>query len=263
MIPIVSLFIIIVLSALIMRVATIALAHTGLSNEVARFQTRSAFTGAGFTTTESEKVVNHPVRRKIVMLLILLGNLGFVSAISTFILTFVDTDSPQRILQRFSVLAAALLILWLIIGTKWVDQRLSVLITWMLDRYTDLDIRDYTSLMQLAGDYRIVEMEIEDDDWIAGLTLGEAKLRAEGVIVLGVNQLDADYLGVPTGNTCIEPGDVLIAYGRLSTLEALDRRRKSILSQLEHAEAVVKQREVIREAEQRQQQEAAKLTSKS
>jgi len=34
-------------------------------------------------------VVNHPVRRKIVMLLILLGNAGLVTAVSSLILTFV------------------------------------------------------------------------------------------------------------------------------------------------------------------------------
>jgi len=33
---------------------------TGLSRESARFQARSALTGGGFTTTESEAVVRHP-----------------------------------------------------------------------------------------------------------------------------------------------------------------------------------------------------------
>jgi hypothetical protein len=68
---------------------TIALTHTGLTKASAKFQARSAFSGAGFTTSESEMVVNHPVRRKIVMLLILLGNAGLVTAVSSLILTFV------------------------------------------------------------------------------------------------------------------------------------------------------------------------------
>jgi Trk-type K+ transport system membrane component len=77
------------MSILITRVATIALTHTGLTKASAKFQARSAFSGAGFTTSESEMVVNHPVRRKIVMLLILLGNAGLVTAVSSLILTFV------------------------------------------------------------------------------------------------------------------------------------------------------------------------------
>ena len=35
---------------------------TGTSSELARFQARSAFTGVGFTTSEAESVVLHPVR---------------------------------------------------------------------------------------------------------------------------------------------------------------------------------------------------------
>jgi hypothetical protein len=50
------------LSLIITRIATTALSLTGLSWEAARFQARSAFTGTGFTTTEAERVVDHPVR---------------------------------------------------------------------------------------------------------------------------------------------------------------------------------------------------------
>jgi len=62
-----------VISLLITRVATVAFVLTGMSQEAARFQARSALTGTGFTTTESESVVGHPVRRRIVMALMLLG----------------------------------------------------------------------------------------------------------------------------------------------------------------------------------------------
>ena len=67
MIAIGSLLLVVAISLLVTRVATVMLTATGLSREVARFQARSAFTGAGYTTTESESVVNHPVRRRIVM----------------------------------------------------------------------------------------------------------------------------------------------------------------------------------------------------
>src|SRR5699024_9833199 len=93
MIAAISLFIVVFLSVLITRIATIALTHTGLSRESARFQARSALTGSGFTTSESEKVVSHPVRRRIILLLMLIGNAGIVTAVSSLILTFVISDS--------------------------------------------------------------------------------------------------------------------------------------------------------------------------
>ena len=60
-----TLLVVIGVSLLITRIATLALAATGLSTESAKFQARSAFSGAGFTTHEAENVVGHPVRRRI------------------------------------------------------------------------------------------------------------------------------------------------------------------------------------------------------
>ena len=64
MTAILSLLLVVTLSILVTRIAAVALRHTGLARQTARFQARSAFSGAGFTTSESEKVVNHPVRRR-------------------------------------------------------------------------------------------------------------------------------------------------------------------------------------------------------
>ena len=56
MLPIVSILVIVGLSLLVTRIASVALVHTGLGREAARFQARSAFTGVGFTTSESETI---------------------------------------------------------------------------------------------------------------------------------------------------------------------------------------------------------------
>jgi len=67
-----ALLTVLALSLLITRLATVALTHTGMSTQAARFQARSAFTGTGLTTSEAEQVVRHPVRRRIVMTLMVL-----------------------------------------------------------------------------------------------------------------------------------------------------------------------------------------------
>jgi hypothetical protein len=69
------------LSLVITRLATVSLNLTGLSWETAKFQARSAFTGTGFTTSESETIMNHPVRRKIIMGLMVARSAGLVSII--------------------------------------------------------------------------------------------------------------------------------------------------------------------------------------
>jgi hypothetical protein len=64
-----SVLLIIALPILVTRIAAVALVHTGLSRDAARFQARSALTGVGYTTTEAERVTCHPVRRRVAMTL--------------------------------------------------------------------------------------------------------------------------------------------------------------------------------------------------
>ena len=52
MTAILSLLLVVTLSILVTRIAAVALRHTGLARQTARFQARSAFSGAGFTTSE-------------------------------------------------------------------------------------------------------------------------------------------------------------------------------------------------------------------
>jgi len=82
---------VLLLSLIITRLAAIALTLTGLSEEAARFQARSAFTGTGFTTSEAEKVVNHPVRRRIIVWLMVARSAGLVTIILSSILSFAGT----------------------------------------------------------------------------------------------------------------------------------------------------------------------------
>ncbi len=60
----ITLLVIPTLSNVAVRFATVALRLTGIVVEVTRFRARSAFTDAGFTTSEAEVIVNHPVRRR-------------------------------------------------------------------------------------------------------------------------------------------------------------------------------------------------------
>jgi len=125
MIAIVSLLIVLTMSILITRVATVALIHTGISRQSAKFQARSAFTGVGFTTNESEKVVNHPLRRKILLVLMLLGNASIVTAVTSLILTFVDLKgSQQSVALKMGILIAGIIALWVTASSKWLDRHL-------------------------------------------------------------------------------------------------------------------------------------------
>lgn len=91
-----TLLLVVMISLLITRLATVILTATGMSRETARFQARSAFSGTGFTTKEAEDVLNHPVRRKVIAGLMLLGNAGIVAAASSTILGFRGGTSGRQ-----------------------------------------------------------------------------------------------------------------------------------------------------------------------
>lgn len=221
-----SLLAVIVISTLIVRVATVALTMTGISAPLARFQARSAFTGAGFTTSESEKVVSHPVRRRIIMLLMLLGNAGIVTAVSSLMLSFVGSEN-RVVLQRLVALMIGLLVIWLAVQSKWVEQGLDRLIRHLLTRYTKLQLKDYYGLLHLSGGYIIAELMVEADDWLADRRLVELRLMDEGVIVLGIEKPNGVYHGSPRGDRMLHSGDNLIIYGQADTIENLDSRDRS------------------------------------
>ncbi len=109
MIALISLLSAVTISILIGRVATQAFEMTGLSHDAARFQARSALTGTGFTTSEAESVVDHPVRRRILMVLMVLQSAGLVTLVSTFVLSFVDTGGAGGALRRAGILVSGLL----------------------------------------------------------------------------------------------------------------------------------------------------------
>ena len=107
MIAIASLLIVVLISLLVVRISAVALTFTGLSKESASFQARSAFTGVGFTTSESESLVNRPVRRRVIMMLMFLGNAGIVTAAATLLLSFAGTCESGAWAIRLAVLLRA------------------------------------------------------------------------------------------------------------------------------------------------------------
>jgi hypothetical protein len=163
MIAAITLFLVVALSALITKIATIALIHTGLSTQSARFQARSAYTGAGFTTSESEKIMSHPVRRKIVFNLMLIGNAGIVTVMSSLILTFVLPNTLTSKLYGLVIVVLGLGLIWWAIKSEWVDRVLSKIINRMLKKYTDLDILDYAAVLHLKDDFKISERKVGED----------------------------------------------------------------------------------------------------
>ncbi len=239
---IVAFLTVLVLSLLITRIATLALILTGLSHEAARFQARSAFTGTGFTTSEAESVVNHPVRRRIIMFLMILRSAGLVTIIISLILSLTGTESGIQQLQRLLWIIGGVMVLWILAWTPVVNRFLNSAVSWALRKWTNVNTCDYENLLNLAGDYGVTKINVDEGDWLVNAELRELDLQDEGVLVLGITRNDGSYVGAPRGGTKIYSGDLLVLYGRVPALQKLDQRRYGSSGEKEHADAVDEQK---------------------
>jgi hypothetical protein len=238
MIPIISLLATLVFSILTTRIATMALMLTGLSREVARFQARSAFTGVGYTSAETESVVEHPVRRQIVYWLMLTGNIGIATVVATVMLSFMDTRTNNNWAPNAGLLVVGLILIWVFASSRWMERQLNKTISWALRKFTQMEVRDYVAVLNLQDGFAVTEMRVEEHDWLANKTLQELALPREGVLVLGVNRPGRRFIGTPTAHTVVQAGDVLILYGSMDRITELDQRRAGRRGDVAHAEAI-------------------------
>ena len=115
-------FLVIIVSFLIVRAAAIALRMTGMTEQRARFQALSAFSGTGFTTREAEIVVNHPQRRKIMTWLMILGNAGIVTVIVSATSSIVVSEGFQIPITMI-VLIVGVYLVYKLVGRQGMVRR--------------------------------------------------------------------------------------------------------------------------------------------
>jgi len=239
------------ISLIITRIASTALSLTGLSLDAARFQARSAFTGTGFTTQEAEKIVSHPLRRKIIMWLMIARSAGLLSIVISLILSFGNSgDDATTQLIRLIWLIAGVAVLWILARSDYLERWMRSVVKKALRKWTDLDLHDYVQLLKLSGEYTVREITVHEGDWLAEKQLNKCHLRDEGLLVLGIYRTDGTYVGAPVGSTTLYPGDVMVLYGRGKALKSLEKRHAGTEGEQEHEKAKSEQRQAEAEAEQ-------------
>jgi hypothetical protein len=232
-VPIIAVLVTIIVGLTITRIATVMLVFTGLSRELARFQARSAYTTVGYATAESERLMDHPVRRRIIMALMLMGNAGIAATVASMAGIFLQTGQGSVAVELL-VLAGGLVAIWLFARSKWLDDKLFRYISWLLQRFTPLEIYDYQGLLHLSDGYSVVEQRVEADDWVAGKNLAAMRLSEEGIQVLGIHRANGHYVATPLGTSVIRSGDTIVLYGRNDHIAELDNRKAGAVGDRAH-----------------------------
>jgi hypothetical protein len=209
----------------ILRVATIMLIHTGLSKDLAHFQARSAFTCCGYTTRESEAIAEHPVRRRVVLALMTLGSGTVVMAISLLIPLFVGSNqSTLGLVRQVLGLGTGICVIWMISMSQWFDRLMLRIVEGALNRWSNVQVHDYHSLLQVGAGFAVGEVALAPGHWLVGRTLAAVRLGDEGIHVLGIKRANGSYIGAPTGRTYFRRDDVVLLYGLQEFIGELEIR---------------------------------------
>jgi hypothetical protein len=210
---------IILFSFLIVRAGSIALMITGLEEKRARFQALSAFSGTGFTTREAESVINHPKRRRIISILMIMGNAGIVAVIVTM------TSSIMKTKGYFLSLDIILFVVGIYLIYKFATHK-KIIRRWesfIEDKFVKSNIFEESAtedLLHLFEGYGLVRVIVDEQSPLDGSTLADNKLNIRGILVLGVER-GRSWIPVPHGDEVLHKDDRLVIYGPVDKMKSI------------------------------------------
>lgn len=234
MISLLLLILTITISAIVVRIATIALEITGMTEEQAHFQALSSFTGVGFTTREAEYVINHPQRRKIIRILIRIGSAGVITSVATLAGTLVS--SPKLVTSFFSdsklswlplngtqltflLILLPFLCFYLLLKRPAVARLLKEMISVWLLKEKIVKPAEVEELTFYSSGYGVARIDITDDNPLAGLRIKDTHLDEKEVTVLSIER-PRENVVYPSGLARIEVGDSIFCFGPLDAIRS-------------------------------------------
>lgn len=207
----ISLLLIFAISFSLVRLSSVALKLTGLPEQNARFQALSALTGTGYTTTESEMVVNYPIRRKIISWLMVFGNLGVVSILSTLMLSMLQLDANvASVLVQLAWIVSVTALFFGVMLNPYIDRIFCTAIGYFLERFTFLGGRNHHRLLQFGSALSLGEHQFFADQ---SLTYENLKTDLGKLTLLAVKRQSGITELFSSDIAEINPGDSLILFG--------------------------------------------------
>ena len=213
------LLIAILVSFIVVRIGGFALQLTGIEPDVARFQALSAFSGTGFTTREAERVVGNRTRRRIVTILIILGNAGMVTVIATLVASFTQVSGYMWFFIRLAIIVGGIFGLYQLIirsnfGQRIVDRLQRPIINRILRVTPGVE-----EVFHVEKDWAISLVMIEGSSNIIGLSVSDITAE-EDIEVLAIDRAGT-YLTKPNWDEKIVEGDRLLVYANKKSVKRI------------------------------------------
>ena len=209
----------ILVSFIIVRIGGFALQLTGIEPDVARFQALSAFSGTGFTTREAERVVGHRTRRRIVTILIVLGNAGTVTVIATLVASFTQVTGYMWFFIRLAIIVGGIFGLYQLIIRSNVGQRIVDRLQRPVMNRILREAPAVEEIFHLEKDWAISLVTIKESSKNIGLSMADITTEKD-IEILSIDRAGT-YLARPNWDEKIEEGDRLLVYANRKSVKRI------------------------------------------
>jgi hypothetical protein len=219
MLAVIGIIVIVFAWRFLILTAAVVFQRAGLSPAAATFEARSALTGSGYTTSESEVVVADPAARDAASMLFLMGFIGPVTLLGLLGFGFLipaSTDLQERVAALFGLLT-----LFFILERTGINVRL---LEGPARRAAGVFGSRPEAPWRVVGDHAVLALPVSASTLVAGTALGEHPFTDSTVTVLGIQRLGggtSEYIAWPRPEEVIRSGDELVLYGPMAKLAVM------------------------------------------
>lgn len=215
MILIVTFIVFLTIFILIVDFFSVLFSLTGIPIEKARFQVVSLLTSTGFTTRESELIVQHPIRRKLASALMLFSYGSTV----TFISFIVNMISKSLINTKSTLI----FVVFIVLVTIFLKSSLMGHIEYIVENIVEHSKiwkrfnSEYLNIITKHKGYGICEIHLNENSDLIGRDIRRSRLKDKEIQVLSI---DKGYILInfPNPDYVFEVDDKIIVYGNIKNI---------------------------------------------
>jgi len=198
---------------IIVRIGAVALIFTGLSSEKAHFQALSAFTGTGFTTNESERVINNKIRRRIISFLMIFGNGGLLTLFITTTTTF-SLSNKDFIFDKAVFLVVSIVLLYFLMKFSPLKDKIDNIITYFMNKNNFFeDDSTIIEKLHIEDGYMVERIILKEDSEFIDKKVFDVQQKLDNKLIIGIER-EHKWLALPKNSTLLTLHDVIIVYGK-------------------------------------------------
>lgn len=205
---------IILLLALVAEAAAIALKLTGMNIHRARFQALSALTGTGFTSKETESIMNNRQRRVIVMILMIIGPVGFVTVLASVLVSV----KRELFLQELAVILCVFFVIIQLFKSKTLGAFFHKAVEKQIKKGHYFRKVVLEEVLQLDEEHGVCEIKIDHDSKVMDKKLSDTDFKEKGFMVLAIKR-EHEVLTAPRGSDKLLKNDTLVIFGNIKNIK--------------------------------------------